>query len=149
MRVFAISCLVSFIFGGYLRQRRLFCERRLATKRASNLRAVSRDHAPETCMGRTGVGRRPATRTRAITLAVVGPLGSRQTFLLAASTLLSARYQSVHHCQTLPAVCPPVSLKQQRRTRTSDNRMILLTLDTASRTFRMSPTCAWNPTPPN
>jgi hypothetical protein len=60
-------------FGDLTTARRcLSCERGFASNQAGNLRVVSRDHAPEACMGRTGVGRRSSSRAGAITLAVGG-----------------------------------------------------------------------------
>ena len=41
-------------------------------REGSNLRIVSRDHAPKTRMGRTGIGWRASARARPITLAVGG-----------------------------------------------------------------------------
>src|SRR4029077_4968739 len=77
MRVFAISCLVSFVFGclfwGVLCVRRCrFCERWLASSRTNNLGVVSRDHAPKTRVGRTGIGRRSSARAGTITLTIGG-----------------------------------------------------------------------------
>ena len=61
-------------------RRCLFCGRRFASNQQGYLRVFSRDHAPETCMGRTGVGRRPSTRARAIALAVGRVAKERTTF---------------------------------------------------------------------